>query len=434
MLIEKWELGARERSKRRRGETEMMKKIETVTGRSGEAEKERKGEVGIFFTLLRFSVAQYHRFLVAPILRFLIIMLLFLLIGTGLGFTEQTPEFKPALPGWRYEFPGDHGVHREFKTEWWYYNGHLKDSQGRRFGYQVTFFRVGLIPGKLPIKGSRWQIRDVYLAHLAVTDIENKTFLYREKADRGNLGLAGADKNKYHVWVETWEVIEKGKGHQIKAGDSDLSLSLNVVPTRLPVVHGINGVSQKGASRGQASHYYSLTRLETKGVLKINGKEIPVTGISWMDHEFGSNQLAGRQVGWDWFSLQLHNGMDLMIYQLRQEDGRVDPHSSGTLVLPDSRKIHLPLTAIQLRNLGFWKSSQSQATYPASWKIELPGHDLKLTVVPFVADQELLTQRSTGVTYWEGAVKVQGTYKGRAVDGEGYVELTGYDKRFRPKI
>lgn len=427
------------------------RKIESETGRNGESVMKDKRRIGnpknrrtveIGKDPIRFSPSPIPRFLVftrfplSPILRFAAVIFLLLLIGINPAFPEKTPEFKPALPGWRYEFPGDHGVHREFKTEWWYYNGHLKDSQGRRFGYQVTFFRVGVIPGKLPIKGSRWQIRDVYLAHLAVTDIENKTFLYREKADRGNLGLAGADENKYHVWVETWEVFEKGKGHQIIAGDSNLSLSLNVVPTRPPVVHGINGVSRKGAARGQASHYYSLTRLETNGVLKIKGKKIPVTGISWMDHEFGSNQLAGRQVGWDWFSIQLHNGMDLMIYQLRQEDGRVEPHSSGTLVLPDFRKIHLPwtATAIQLRTLGSWKSSQSQATYPASWEIELPGHDLKLTVVPFVADQELLTQRSTGVTYWEGAVKVQGTYKGRAVEGEGYVELTGYDKRFRPKI
>lgn len=402
--------------------------------RIGEAGKRSNGEMRN-----KFSQSSISRFLVllrfadSPLLRFVIIILLFLSIGTGLGFAEKLPEFQPALPGWRYEFPRDHGVHREFKTEWWYYNGHLKDSQGHRYGYQVTFFRVGLIPGKLPPDGSRWQIRDVYLAHLAVTDIDNKTFLYQEKADRGNLGLAGADDNKYHVWVENWEVMEKGKGHHLKAGDSDLSLLLDLVPTRPPIIHGINGVSQKGADRGQASHYYSLTRLETKGILELKGKKIPVTGISWMDHEFGSNQLAEKQIGWDWFSVQLNNGMDLMIYHLRQE-GRVDPHSSGTLVLPDSRTIHLPLSALRLRSLSAWKSPRSTATYPASWEIELPGHDLKLMVIPLVTDQELMTQKSTGVTYWEGAVKVQGTYKGRAVEGEGYVELTGYDKRFRPKI
>ncbi len=395
-----------------------MRIIGTETGRIGESEMMKNP--------LRFSTS--------PFPRFIIFTFLLLAVGINPVYPEKSPEFKPALPGWKYVFPRDHGAHREFKTEWWYYNGHLKDSVGNRYGYQVTFFRVGLFPGKPPSSGSRWRIRDVYMAHLAVTDINKKTFLYREKADRGNLGLAGADENKYHVWVETWEVIEKGKGHQINAGDSDLYLSLNLIPTRPPIIHGINGVSQKGEGPGRASHYYSLTRLETKGILKIRGKEIPVTGLSWMDHEFGSNQLAENQIGWDWFSVQLGNGMDLMIYQLRQQDGRVDPYSSGTLVTPDLRTIHLPLSEIKLRPLSFWKSARSKATYPASWEIDLPRYDLKLTVVPFVADQELLTPKSTGVTYWEGAVKVRGTYKGRPVEGEGYVELTGYDKSFRPKI
>jgi predicted secreted hydrolase len=375
----------------------------------------------------------FLRFSDSPFLRFMVVMVL-LLLGTSPGFTEKPPEFKPALPGWKYVFPRDHGAHRQFKTEWWYYNGHLKDSAGNGYGYQVTFFRVGLIAGKPPSNGSRWRVREVYMAHLAVTDIHNKTFLYQEKADRGNLGLAGADEGRYRVWVENWKVSEEGQGHQITAGDRDLGLFLRLMPTRPLTVHGINGVSQKGDGKGRASHYYSLTRMETKGILRIKGKEIPVTGLSWMDHEFGSNQLAENQIGWDWFSVQLNNGMDLMIYQLRRQDGLADPHSSGTLVLSDSRKVHLPWSEIKLRPLSFWKSAHSGATYPASWEIDLPHHDLKLSLVPPVADQELMTQKSTGVTYWEGTVKVKGTYKGRAVEGEGYVEMTGYDTRFRPKI
>jgi predicted secreted hydrolase len=370
----------------------------------------------------------------SPLLRVIFFILLFLSIDINLAYPEKPPQFKPALPGWRFEFPRDHRVHREFKTEWWYYTGHLKDPEGRTYGYQVTFFRVGLIPGLPPTGSSRWGIREVYLAHLAVTDVNNRAFFYQEKTSRGNLGLAGADQDRYRVWVENWQVSEEGPGHQIIAGDKDLGLSLNVIPTRSPIIHGIKGVSQKGPGAGQASHYYSLTRLETKGNLKIKGKEIPVSGLSWMDHEFGSNQLQESQVGWDWFSIQLDNGLDLMIYLLRHSDGRVDPNSSGTLVLPDSKPIHLAHPEINLQVLNYWKSARSGATYPASWKVYLPQHDLKLDLIPLVADQELITSKSTGVTYWEGAVRVKGTHKGRSVEGKGYVELTGYDKRFKPKI
>ena len=188
-------------------------------------------------------------------------------------------------------------------------------------------------------------------------------------------------------------MIEKGTSHQITAGEGDLQLSLNIIPTRPPLIHGLNGVIRKGAGAGRAAHYYSLTRMETKGIIKIKGKEIPVTGISWMDHEFGSNQLQETQIGWDWFSVQLDNGMDLMIYQLRHEDGRVDPNSSGTLAGSDCRPIHLSLSDIKLRVLNFWKSPRSGAAYPASWEVYLPQHDLRLELVPLMADQELMTPK-----------------------------------------
>ena len=228
--------------------------------------------------------------------------------------------------------------------------------------------------------------------------------------------------------------MEEGKGHQIQVGDGDLFLSLKIIPTGPPLIHGVDGITRKGTGLGQASHYYSMTRMDTRGHLIIKGKKFQVTGLSWMDHEFGSNQLQETQIGWDWFSLQLDNGMDLMIYQLRQEDGRVDPNSSGTLSGPDSRKIHLSLSEIKLRVLNRWKSTRSGALYPASWEVYLPQHDLRLELVPLMADQELMTPKSTRITYWEGIVKVKGSYKGRMVEGNGYVEMTGYDRRFPPKI
>jgi predicted secreted hydrolase len=362
------------------------------------------------------------------------LLTLFLLMPNSSAEQKEEKTFKQALPGWRYAFPRDHRVHREFKTEWWYYTGHLQDSKGNGYGYLVTFFRVGLVPGNPSPNTSQWRIRDVYLAHLAVSDIKNKRFLYSERASRGNLGLAGAEEKRYRVWVENWQVSEEGQGHRLMAGDRDLGLSLSLIPARAPIIHGINGVSQKGEEMGQASHYYSLTRLLTKGKLRIKGKEITVSGLSWMDHEFGSNQLSEQQIGWDWFSLQLDNGLDLMIYQLRRSDGSIDANSSGSLVLSDSQRLHLSQSEISIQVLNYWKSPRSGATYPSSWSINLPQQELKLELSPLMADQELITSKSTRVTYWEGAVRVKGNYKGRNVEGQGYVELTGYDKRFRPKI
>jgi predicted secreted hydrolase len=360
--------------------------------------------------------------------------LLFLLFDCVPTYAEKGPEFKSALPGWKYVFPRDHGPHREFKTEWWYYNGHLQDTSGNSYGYQMTFFRVGLFPGQAATNRSRWRAREAYLAHLTITDVHQGTFLFQEKADRGNLGLAGADEGRYRVWVENWQVFQGGREHQIIAGDRNLGFSLKLLPLRAPMIHGLNGISQKGAGTGRASHYYSITRMETSGVLKIKGREIPVHGLSWMDHEFGSNQLAENQTGWDWFSVQLSNGMDLMIYQLRRIGGEADPYSSGTLILPDLQKRHLPWSEIQLRPKNSWKSTKSGATYPSAWEIELLNYELKLSLVPVLPDQELLTPKSTGVTYWEGKVKVRGVYKGQSIVGDGYVELTGYDTHFKPKI
>lgn len=362
------------------------------------------------------------------------VFLLVLCLGRPLSAAKSFPVYQSALPGYSFAFPRDHRAHEGFRTEWWYYNGHLTGPQGERFGYQLTFFRVGLIPGPLPEKGSRWAIREVYLAHLAVSDIEGKRFHYREKASRRVLGLAGSDPRRYRVWVETWRAEDLAGQHRLEAWDGDLGISLALTPLRPPVIHGLDGVSQKGPKPGQASHYYSVTRMETRGELMLHGRRIPVRGLSWMDHEFGSNQLDADQIGWDWFSLQLTNGLDLMIYRLRHQEGPLRSMASGSLIFPDGKKIHLRQEQIVLRSTATWKSPWSGAAYPAAWEILLPERDLKLQLTPFFNDQELRTAKSTGVTYWEGAVRVEGSMQGGPLAGKGYVEMTGYDRPFRPKI
>jgi len=356
----------------------------------------------------------------------------FLVMSSAYG-EEKAQDFRRALPGYVYQFPQDHAAHPEFRTEWWYYTGHLNTTNNQQFGFQLTFFRHALRPPTAESQ-SRWALDTLYFVHFAITDEERDKHRFQEKVSRGALNMAGADPALYRVWLGEWEVrLEEGI-HKLKAGGEDMGLDLTLVPIKYPVVHGKNGVSQKAVGEGYASHYYSLTSLRGKGVLHWRGKTYDVSGIAWMDHEFGSNQLRDYQVGWDWFSVQLENQTELMLYIIRHKDGEPDPTSSGTLVYPDGRSEHLPLEAFRIEVLGSWKSKKSSTTYPSGWRLTIPSKQIQLRLMPTVENQELTTRKSTLVNYWEGSVRVQGKIKGKDVRGRGYVELTGYDEQFRPDI
>jgi len=363
-----------------------------------------------------------------------------LLISFFIPSSLLSQDFKRALPGRTFSFPEDHFSHPEFKTEWWYYSGHLYNQEKKSYGYQLTFFRTGL--KRETQTKSKWSIQNLYFAHLALTDESKKRFEYREKISRGSLGEAGVSSYErggkpFRIWVEDWFLEGRGAGmrdHFLKGGDKDLGIELLLTPEKKPVIHGHNGISQKAEGEGYASHYYSITRLKTEGKIFFKKKEIPVQGRSWMDHEFGSTQLRAYQVGWDWFGIQLENGADLMIYQIRHQDGKIDPYSSGTIILQDGIHHPLPLKEFQVHSLGQWRSQKTGATYPSEWRIVVPGHRIELMLTPTVKDQELITQESTRVTYWEGSVKVEGKYQGQRVRGMGYVELTGYAKPFSKRI
>ena len=352
-------------------------------------------------------------------------------------------EFKRALPGRIFSFPQDHFSHPEFKTEWWYCSGHLQSlGQDREsFGYQLTFFRTGLTR-ETKVKKSKWSIQDLYFAHLAITDESKKKFKYLEKISRGSLGEAGASPYKtgektFRIWIDDWSIEGKGpsmQNHSLKAGDKKFGIELMLTPEKNPVIHGQNGISQKAEGEGYASHYYSIPRLKTEGKIFLQNKEVSIQGISWMDHEFGSTQLREYQVGWDWFSLQLDKGMELMFYQIRHKDGKIDPYSGGTIIFPDGTHHYLPKKEFQIEVQKYWKSQKSGAIYPSKWNIKVPGHQIELTLSPTVQDQELITKESTRVTYWEGSVKVEGKYQGNPIKGMGYVELTGYAEPFSKEI
>jgi predicted secreted hydrolase len=334
--------------------------------------------------------------------------------------------WKQAIDLREWRFPQDHGAHPRYRTEWWYFTGNLSDPDGHRYGYQLTFFRQGIVQERRPAKSS-WSIGDLYLAHFTITDIDGERFHMSERISRTGPGLAGSATTGLNVWLLSWSARLKDGAISLTATEGDRSIQLELRPRKPVVLHGKSGLSQKGTMPGQASYYASLTDLSTKGALKIPGRERPVQvrGVSWFDHEFGSNQLSSQQVGWDWFGLHLSDGRDLMLYLLRRQDGSVDM-ASGTVVEPDGRTRHVEAGDIRIHVSRQWKSPQSGATYPARWAIRLSKHQIDLDVESLMANQELVTKRSTGVTYWEGAVAGRGQSIGRTVTCEGYAELTGY--------
>ena len=336
------------------------------------------------------------------------------------GFTYQL-----AAPGRKLLFPNDHYSHPNYKIEWWYYTGHLATESGRRYGYQVTFFRFGL-RDRQSAGNEEPLFTDLYMAHFALSDIAARQFHFRERINRGYAGKAGAAPERYEVWNEDWKVEGNEKGHRISINDRGTKLNLRLVSLKPPVLHGQDGLSQKGEGEGQASYYYSLTRMQTEGTLKVDGREEKVRGLSWMDHEFSSNQLGETQVGWDWFSIQLDSNTELMLYLMRRKDGSVDPYSSGTLVRANGTTRHFRANDYRVEVLDRWKSPSSGARYPMKWKVTIPAEQIELNIAPEFQDQELITNRSTRVTYWEGAAAVKGSFKNKPVSGQAYVEMTGY--------
>ena len=337
-------------------------------------------------------------------------------------------EFRPATAGYDFDFPRDHGTHDEYRTEWWYYTGHLYTESGARYGFELTFFRVGIVPPNVPTPGSRWDLRNLSLAHFAITDVAGKRFRYYEKLNRTSPFTANAAAGHLDVFNEAWSATTRSDGAwqlAARAGSDVIDLTLRT--RKPPAIHGENGISVKAEGAGFASHYYSMTRLEATGV--VNGAKC--RGTVWMDHEFGSSALRESEQGWDWFSIQFDHESELMIYLIRRADGSADVTSSGSFIGPDGSVIHLTRDQLRVAVLDRWKSPHTKATYPMGWRVDVPQLGISATLTPLLRDQELVTRGSTNVTYWEGAVDVSGTFRNTAVGGDGYVEMTGYDRAFR---
>lgn len=321
--------------------------------------------------------------------------------------------YRAALPGYHYEFPRDHFNHPEFQTEWWYYTGNVHDTQGRRFGFELTFFRQGVDRNKTP--AATWDVRDVWLAHLALSDLDGGKFLHAQRLNRAGPGLAGSSLDRARVWNGNWSVQWDlaNNTQQMQAVDPRFSFNFALRPLKPPAIHGVNGVSQKAAGVGRASHYVSLTRIETRGTIVLDGKPFAVEGLSWMDHEIFTHQLDAAQSGWDWFSLQFEDGSDLMLFRLRRQDGSADPFSAGTYVDAKGRTTNLTSDKFSVVPGKLWNK------YPVEWSIRVPSLSIDAQLSTRLPQQELDDNNRN--RYWEGAVEINGARR-----GVGYVEMTGY--------
>jgi len=300
--------------------------------------------------------------------------------------------------------------------------GNLDSDSGRRFGFELTFFRFALAPAPSPTD-SAWRSNQVYIAHLAVTDADGNRFFTSERYSRGAVGLAGAEAEPLRVWIDDWQLRADATAQdwQLVAHSDDVALDLRLTPARQPVLNGVDGLSQKSAEAGNASYYYSITRLQTDGRLTVAGEQHVVNGLSWLDREWSSSALSPDQVGWDWFALQFEDGSDLMFYNIRLAGGEQDTHSAGTRVRADGSARHIDRSDISIIVDDTW-TSPAGGSYPSRWTLTMPSEGLSVRITPVIENQELFTT----VRYWEGAVDVEGVRGGKPLRGRGYVELTGY--------
>ena len=319
-----------------------------------------------------------------------------------------------------FVFPADHGPHPEYRTEWWYYTGNLADANGRRFGYQFTIFRSALTDQPIS-RTSELATNNVFMAHFALTDVQNNRFYAFDRFARDAGGLAGASGEPYRVFLEDWSATgsgSQGMTMRLQAKQGDVEIDLTLESSKIPTLQGDRGLSQKGLAAGNASYYYSLTRMTTSGTITAGGETVAVTGNSWMDREWGTSALDEGIGGWDWFALQLDDGRDITVYILRRDDGTLGAYSKGTITYADGTTRQLALADFEVEALATWQSPHdAAAVYPAKWRLQIPSEQLDLTITPQIADQEL----NLAVRYWEGSVRIEGN-----ATGYGYVELTGY--------
>jgi predicted secreted hydrolase len=351
-----------------------------------------------------------------------------LLLLTSICATAQ--DYKAAQPGYTFAFPRDYFSHENYQTEWWYYTGNVKAADGHRFGFELTFFRQGVSRAE---SRDPWFVHDLWMAHIALSDINGQQFYSEERLNRSGPGIAGVDAQTGLVWNGNWQAHISEQSEEVRGIADKFGLALSLKPVKPPVIQGQNGASQKAAGAGHASQYFSLTRLLTTGSIELAGKTYQVEGTSWIDHEFFTGSMATDETGWDWLSMQLEDGTELMLYRLRHKDGSIDPYSSGSYVDASGKSQFLSASDFAMTPAAdTWTSPASKATYPVRWHISIPRLKMDFNVSTPLRIQELTGK--FGTTYWEGAIDVNGSRDQSPLRGVGYLEMVGYAQAGGPVI
>jgi len=346
--------------------------------------------------------------------------------------SASAQDYPVAVAGKQFDFPRDHGSHPDFRTEWWYLTGNLESADGSRFGYQFTIFRSRLVPPGAEADSPLFPSQ-IFLGHFAISDLAAERHHSWERLGRVGLGQATASETTLDVHLGDWRLWfeDDTPGSEVlrlEAGEGDKHLSITMRPQKPLVIHGTDGVHIKGEDADQASYYLSWTRLHTEGELTIGGETMQASGLSWMDHEYGSTWLGEDEVGWDWFALQLDDGTDAMLYRLRRRDGSPNPNATGSIIDSEGNVRLIQKVEYELEETAWWTSPETDARYPVEWRITIPGDDTDLRIASVFNEQEMRMTRYTGASYYEGAINVEGTWQGQPATGRGYMELVGYSR------
>ncbi|WP_096526893.1 lipocalin-like domain-containing protein [Candidatus Nitrosoglobus terrae] len=340
-----------------------------------------------------------------------------------MGLLKTSAEaFTQVEAPWQFSFPRDHSAHPHYQTESWYFTGSLDSKQGKRFGFQLSFFRVGLKPPKTAHRPSLWDTREVYRGHFSLTDINQSHFQVSERFSRSALKLSGSSLYPPKIWLENWYFQalegENSNSFHLQATAHNMRIDLTLHNLKPPFLSG-----QDPAKQRSTFYAYQLPRLRAQGKVQINQNTYPVEGLAWLDHAWGAIPIPTGPVVWDRFLLQLEDGRDLLGFRLRRRDGSGVPINSGFLIDQNGKIQILDRDNFTIEVLNYWQSPSSKINYPSRWQLRVPDQGLDLSLIPYVNNQELnLTLR-----YWGGIVKATGKDYGETVEGQGYIELIGYD-------
>ena len=337
---------------------------------------------------------------------------------TANGTVPESPAAR-ADPARTLRFPGDHGSHPDFRIEWWYATGWLRDREERELGFQITFFRAK--PQIKPGNPSAFTPEHIIIAHAAVSNPRQGRLIHAQRAGRAVLGMAGADTADTHVWLDDWRLARRDGAYRARIVAAELDLDLSLLPVQPVLLQGNNGYSRKGLDPDAASHYYSVPQLQVSGSLRGSGAAQPVNGTAWLDHEWSSSYLPKNAAGWDWVGINLDDGGALMAFRMRGREKSPTLWAAATLRDRSGHIRRFGPEAVRFSELRAWQSPRTGITYPVAFRIK--AGDLEVVLEPMFDDQENDTRRTTGAVYWEGAVRVSS--KGLAL-GRGYLELTGY--------